>query len=123
MKSSRIRIGHAPALHMRPRHGRARRAVGPIALAAALCLLFLMCLARPAAAEDRAEAERFFRLGADAYKEGKFDAAAANFDRAYEHLKAPEIAFSAAQAHRLQHQARRLQYPADHDAAHLKRAV
>jgi hypothetical protein len=81
-------------------------------LAAALAL----CLASPAAADDRGAAEQFFRIGADAYKSGKFDAAAANFDRAYENLKAPEIAFSAAQAHRLQ-------YQVDRDPARLKRAI
>jgi hypothetical protein len=75
-----------------------------------------MCLARPAAAEDRAAAEQFFRLGAEAYKNGQFDAAATNFDRAYENLKAPEIAFSAAQAHRLQ-------YQGDRNPVHLKRAI
>jgi len=76
----------------------------------------VLCLASPAAADDRAAAEQFFRIGADAYKGGKFDAAAANFDRAYENLKAPEIAFSAAQAHRLQ-------YQIDRDPARLKRAI
>jgi hypothetical protein len=81
-------------------------------VAAALAL----CLASPAAADDRGAAEQFFRIGADAYKSGKFDAAAANFDRAYENLKAPEIAFSAAQAHRLQ-------YQVDRDPARLKRAI
>lgn len=74
-----------------------------------------LCTAGPAAAEDRAAAEQFFRLGAEAYKNGKFDVAVANFDSAYENLKAPEIAFSAAQAHRLQFQA-------DHNPAHLQRA-
>ena len=75
-----------------------------------------LCLASPAAADDRSAAEQFFRIGADAYKSGKFDAAAANFDRAYENMKAPEIAFSAAQAHRLQ-------YQVDRDPARLKRAI
>lgn len=75
-----------------------------------------LCLAGPAVAEDRAAAEQFFRLGADAYKHGKFDAAAANFDSAYANLAAPEIAFSAAQAHRLQ-------YQADREPARLKRAI
>jgi hypothetical protein len=82
----------------------------------AVCLAGLAGLAGPAAADDRVAAEQFFRIGADAYKSGKFDAAAANFDRAYDNLKAPEIAFSAAQAHRLQ-------YQADHDPARLKRAI
>jgi hypothetical protein len=75
-----------------------------------------LCLASPAAAEDRAAAEQLFRLGAEAYRSGKYDVAATNFDSAYENLRAPEIAFSAAQAHRLQ-------YQADRDPAHLKRAV
>jgi TolA-binding protein len=78
--------------------------------------IIALCLAGPAAAEDRAAAEQFFRLGAEAYKQGKFDVAATNFDSAYGHLKAPEIAFSAAQAHRLQYQRAA-------DPAHLKRAV
>jgi hypothetical protein len=85
-------------------------------LAMGLLATVLLCLAGSAAADDRAAAEQFFRIGADAYKSGKFDAAAANFDRAYENLKAPEIAFSAAQAHRLQ-------YQADHDPAHVARAI
>ena len=78
--------------------------------------MVVLCLAGSAAADDRAAAEQYFRIGADAYKSGKFDAAAANFDHAYENLKAPEIAFSAAQAHRLQ-------YQVDHDPARLKRAI
>lgn len=73
-------------------------------------------LARPAVAEDRAAAEQFFRLGAEAYRSGKFDLAVKNFESAYDSLKAPEIAFSAAQAHRLQ-------YQADRDPAHLRRAL
>ena len=77
-----------------------------------------LCLARPAAAEDRAAAEQFFRLGADAYKSGKFDVAATNFDAAYENLKAPEIAFSAAQAHRLHYES-----GSDRDPARLVRAL
>ena len=81
-----------------------------------LVAMIVLCLAGSAAADDRGAAEQFFRIGADAYKSGKFDAAAANFDRAYENLKAPEIAFSAAQAHRLQ-------YQVDHDPARLKRAI
>lgn len=85
-------------------------------LAIGLLAIVLLCVAGPATADDRTAAEQFFRIGADAYKRGKFDAAAANFDRAYENLNAPEIAFSAAQAHRLQ-------YQADHDPAHLKRAI
>jgi hypothetical protein len=78
--------------------------------------IIVLCLAGTAAAEDRAAAEQFFRLGAEAYRSGKFDVAATNFDSAYGHLKAPEIAFSAAQAHRLQ-------YQRDRDPVRLKRAI
>jgi hypothetical protein len=78
--------------------------------------IFALCLAAPAAAEDRAAAEQLFRLGAEAYKSGKFDVAVTSFDSAYENLKAPEIAFSAAQAHRLQ-------YQVDREPAHLTRAL
>lgn len=75
-----------------------------------------LCLARPVIAEDRAAAEQFFRLGAEAYKGGRFDVAATNFDAAYQNLAAPEIAFSAAQAHRLQ-------YEGGREPAHLLRAL
>ena len=64
----------------------------------------------------KADAEQLFRIGASAYKANRFDAAANSFDRAYELYKAPEIAFSAAQAHRLQ-------YQVDRDPAHVKRAI
>jgi hypothetical protein len=67
-------------------------------------------------ADPKVDAEQLFRIGADAYKAGKFDAAANNFEKAYELFKAPEIAFSAAQAHRLQ-------YQADRDPIHVKRAI
>jgi hypothetical protein len=98
---------------------RAQRTPRPVAIwlvAVVLGLAGLAGSARTARADDRAAAEQFFRIGAEAYKTGKFDAAAANFDRAYENLKAPEIAFSAAQAHRLQ-------YQVDRDPARLKRAI
>lgn len=75
-----------------------------------------LAFATPAHAEDKAAAEQLFRIGAAAYKDGKFGAAASNFDQAYENFKAPEIAFSAAQAHRLQ-------YGFDNDPTHVKRAI
>ncbi len=79
--------------------------------------LLLALLASPAAhADDRSDAEALFRIGAAAYKNGNFKAAVENFDRAYELFKAPEIAFSAAQAHRLQ-------YQADSQPGHVKRAI
>ena len=69
-----------------------------------------------ARADDRADAEALFRIGAGAYKAAKFDAAAENFERAYQLFNAPEIAFSAAQAHRLQ-------YQSDKNPMHVKRAI
>ena len=83
-----------------------------------IVVLVLLVVARPAFAEDRAKAEELFRNAAEAYKKGLFDAAADLFESAYEHLEAPEIAFSAAQAHRLQYQADK-----DKNPKHLKRAI
>lgn len=81
-----------------------------------LALVFLGLLARPVLADDRADAEALFRIGATAYKAGNFKAAAENFERAYELFAAPEIAFSAAQAHRFE-------YQADKDPVRIKRAI
>ncbi len=88
-----------------------------------LALLWLLVSVTPAAADDRPdaraeriEAEALFRIGATAYKNANFKAAAENFDRAYELFKAPEVAFSAAQAHRQQ-------YQADQNPVHVKRAI
>jgi hypothetical protein len=83
-----------------------------------LVLVVLTALApRPAAAEDKkAAAERFFRAGERAYNAGQYFAAAQAFEEAYELLPAPAIAFSAAQAYRLQ-------YFVDKKPQRLKRAV
>ncbi|MFN0250572.1 MAG: hypothetical protein ACKV2T_27075 [Kofleriaceae bacterium] len=81
-----------------------------------LAILLLVGVMGTARADDKASAEQLFRIGASAYKANRFDAAANSFDRAYELFKAPEIAFSAAQAHRLQ-------YQVDRDPMHLKRAI
>lgn len=64
----------------------------------------------------RAEAEQFFRAGERAFKNNSFAAAAEMFERAYATLPLPAIAFSAAQAYRLQ-------YALDGDPSKLKRAV
>jgi hypothetical protein len=72
--------------------------------------------ARPAHADDRAAAERYFRAGAKAYAAQRFAVAAADFDEAFASLALPEIAFSAAQAYR------RL-YRIDPDARHVHRAI
>lgn len=66
--------------------------------------------------EKRAEAERFFRAGERAFDAGQYDVAAQAFEEAYSRLPLPAIAFSAAQAYRLQ-------YFIDKDPPKLKRAV
>jgi PEGA domain len=71
---------------------------------------------RPAFAEDRAAAERYFRAGAKAYAAQNFAAAAADFDEAFENLAMPEIAFSAAQAYRRR-------YRVDPDPSFVHRAI
>ncbi len=76
----------------------------------------LVGLAVPAHAEDRAEAEHYFRLGEKAYQAQDFEAAAAQFEEAYKKYDLPEIAFSAAQSYR------RL-YRIQHNPAHVARAV
>jgi len=67
-------------------------------------------------AGGRAEAEQFFRAGERAFKNNSFKTAAEMFERAYATLPLPAIAFSAAQAYRLQ-------YALDGDPSKLKRAV
>lgn len=81
-----------------------------------LASVVLIALVGGPAIADRAEAERFFRNGADAYKTGKFEVAALNFDQAYAQLAVPEVAYSAAQAHRLQ-------YQVDLDPEQLRKAI
>jgi hypothetical protein len=62
-------------------------------------------VAQPAgtSAAGRQEAEQFFRAGERAFKNNSFQAAAEMFERAYATLPLPAIAFSAAQAYRLQY--------------------
>jgi hypothetical protein len=81
-----------------------------------LVIVMLVGSLGTARADDKENAEQLFRIGASAYKANRFDAAANSFDRAYELFEAPEIAFSAAQAHRLQ-------YQVDRDPARVKRAI
>jgi hypothetical protein len=66
--------------------------------------------------EQRAEAERLFRAGEQAYHAGKYGLAAQAFEASYALLPAPQIAFSMAQAYRLQ-------YFVDKQPAGLRRAV
>ncbi len=85
----------------------------------ALCFVSsIVCAAGPARADARAEAESAFRVGAAAYKDQQYVDAAAQFELAYSKLPAPEIAFSAAQAHRLA-----LADKDGKDPVHLQRAV
>jgi hypothetical protein len=79
-------------------------------------LLILVLLTALAHADDKANAERYFRAGARAYAAQNFQAAATNFDEAFKSLPMPEIAFSAAQAYR------RL-YQVDPKPFYVRRAV
>ncbi len=75
-----------------------------------------LAIAQKASPQVRAEAERFFRAGERAYNAGQYVAAAQAFEEAWKRLPLPAIAFSAAQAYRLQ-------YFIDKDPARLKRAI
>jgi hypothetical protein len=79
-------------------------------------LIILVLVGGIAHADDRANAERYFRAGAKAYAAQNFQAAATNFDEAYKAMPMPEIAFSAAQAYR------RL-YQVDPKPHYVRRAV
>jgi hypothetical protein len=76
-------------------------------------IAILLALCATARADDSAQ---FHRLGKQAFKTSHYDAAALNYERAYELRPHPDLAYSAAMAHRLQ-------YQVDHDPARLKRAV
>ena len=94
-------------------------------LAAALAALAVLGLAAdPSAAAPAAggttatrhQAEQLFRAGERAFKANQFEMAAQLFEQAYSVLPLPAIAFSAAQAYRLE-------YAVDQDPRKLKRAV
>jgi hypothetical protein len=82
----------------------------------ALCAAIVLAVVAPAAAEDRARAEKYFHVGEKAFRAQNFAAAAENFEEAYRALPLPEIAFSAAQAYRRQ-------YRVDPKIDHARRAV
>lgn len=87
------------------------------ATVALVALVTGLALAAPARADDKKEeAKKLFRAGERAFDAGSYDTAAEAFERAYEVLPLPAIAFSAAQAYRLG-------YFKERDAAKLKRAV
>src|SRR5262245_1021118 len=79
-------------------------------------LMIVILLAGVAHADDKTEAERYFRAGAKAYTAQNFAAAVADFEEAYKALPLPEIAFSAAQSYR------RL-YRIDPQPRHVARSV
>lgn len=88
-----------------------------LVLSASIAALAAGAIVEPAAAQaPRVRAEQFFRAGEQAYRAGRFDLAAQAFEQAYSVLPLPAIAFSAAQAYRLQ-------YFIDKDPPKLKRAV
>ena len=103
-----------------------RRITRPVRAAlAGLACAALLAAGSPAAAQEaaagtdaerRAEAERFFRAGERAFKANQYQDAALLFEQAFAELPLPAIAFSAAQAYRLQ-------YAIDGDPRRLKRAV
>ncbi len=69
-----------------------------------------------ALADAKSEAEALFRAGEQAFASSRYGDAAQAFEQAYAKLPLPAIAFSTAQAHRLQ-------YFIDRDPMHLQRAV
>lgn len=66
--------------------------------------------------QDKEEAKKFFRVGESAFNSGQYLMAATSFEQAFDKLPLPSIAFSMAQAYRLQ-------YVIDKDPRWLKRAV
>jgi hypothetical protein len=81
-----------------------------------LVTLAILAAAAPARADDKADAEMFFRAGEKAFNAGQYGPAADAFEQAYAKLPLPAIAFSTAQANRLQ-------YFIDKQPMRLKRAV
>ncbi len=69
-----------------------------------------------ARADDRGDAESLFRIGSAAFDAARYADAAGAFEQAYAKLPLPAIAFSLAQA-------QRLQYFIDNQPARLQRAV
>jgi tetratricopeptide (TPR) repeat protein len=69
-----------------------------------------------ATAEQRAEAELFFRAGEQAFNAGQYLVASQAFEQAFEVLPLPAILFSTAQAYRLQ-------YFIDKEVTHLLRSI
>ncbi len=89
---------------------------GKRAMALFLLAAVLLLAGRPASADNRKDAEKFFRAGEQAFNSSQYLMAAQAFEQAFENLALPSIAFSMAQAYRLQ-------YFVDKDPKWLKRAV
>ncbi len=69
----------------------------------AVALACVAALAAAARADDKKDAEALFRAGQQAFEAGKYQDAADAFELAYAKLPLPAIAFSSAQAYRLQY--------------------
>jgi hypothetical protein len=82
----------------------------------AMMVLGVFVATTPALADNRKDAETFFRAGEKAYQAANYKAAAEMFEEAYALMPLPAIAFSLAQAYRLQ-------YARDEDPRKLRRAV
>jgi len=80
------------------------------------CAVFVLASLPAFGQGKRDEAEKFFRAGEQAYKAGQYTVAAKAFEQAYKLMPLPAIAFSTAQAYRLQ-------YFIDKKPERLKRAI
>ncbi|MBT8495158.1 MAG: PEGA domain-containing protein, partial [Deltaproteobacteria bacterium] len=81
-----------------------------------LALVVVVAATAGQAQDAKKEAQTFFRSGERAFTAGQYSSAAQAFEEAYKRFKSPAIAFSAAQAYRLQ-------YFVDKKPRNLKRAV
>ena len=84
-------------------------------IAAQVVLTMVVAVPAPSSAVT-AEAKRLFRAGAAAYEAGRYLAAAQALEQSYQILPLPAVAFSLAQAYRLQ-------FFVDRDSRHLERAI
>lgn len=82
----------------------------------AVVIALVAAAAGIAHADEKSDAEALYRAGEKAFNAAQYQSAADAFEQAYAKLPLPAIAFSLAQAHRLQ-------YYVDNQPAHLARAV
>ena len=98
---------------------RSRSSASTVCRLGALALTVLYLCAAPAQAQEddrREQAKQHFRAGQQAFDAGQYLTAARAFEESYKVLPIPEIAFSMAQAYRLQ-------YFKDKQTQHLDRAL